>query len=132
MAQARKLLPLPVGPRIRTLLCSCSQRSPQPAQEIGSQFSTRIEGTSRMNEKSAQEVSRVRSLETNSTAFMAHLRQSVIKRPRYWFSNPRNENSFVGTCANFIGGRWSVAAVKWADAVIDARAHPSDRSGPAV
>src|SRR2546423_1180872 len=26
MAQARKLLPLPVGPRIRTLLCSCSQR----------------------------------------------------------------------------------------------------------
>src|SRR3954453_10843293 len=26
MAQARKLLPLPVGPRIRTLLCWCSQR----------------------------------------------------------------------------------------------------------
>src|SRR5271156_1997189 len=61
---------------------------------------------------------------------MSHLRQSVIKRPRYWFSNPRNENSFLATCANFIGGMWSVAAVKWADAVIDARAHPPDRSGP--
>jgi len=47
------------------------------------------------------------------TNFMSHLRQSVIRRPRYWSSNPRNENSFVGPTANFIRGVQSMAAVKW-------------------
>jgi hypothetical protein len=44
---------------------------------------------------------------------MSHLRQSVIKTPRYWYSRPRNESSFVGAAPIFTRGVQSMAAVKW-------------------